>query len=54
VLFCLLAFPPVDVAVPAIIAHEMFSLVRDVGRDGCDPIKHGKHLEVALEDPVHL
>ena len=32
----------------------MVALVRDVGGDGRDPIQDRKHLEVALEDTVHL
>ena len=32
----------------------MFAFIRDVRGDAGDPIQHGKHLEVALENTVHL
>ncbi len=53
-LFGLLAFPPIDVTDPAIVPHQVFAFVRDVRGDGRDPIYDRKHLEVALEDRMHL
>ena len=32
----------------------MFAFIRDVRGDGRDPIEEGKHLEIALEDTMHL
>ena len=32
----------------------MLSWIRDVRRQSCDPIQHGKHLSVALEDTIRL
>ena len=53
-LLCLVAFPPIDVTVPAIVPEQMFPLIWDMGCDGGDPVQHGEGLTTALEDTMHL
>ncbi len=39
---------------PAIVPHQVFAFIRDVRGDGRDPIYDRKHLDVALENRMHL
>jgi hypothetical protein len=48
------AFSSARGTVPAIIAHQMFPLIQDMGREGGDPIQHREHLNVSREDRVQL
>ncbi len=49
-----MAFPPIDVTIPAIVPEQMFSPIWDMGGDGSDPIQHGEDLTTALEDTMHV
>lgn len=35
-------------------SYPMFSLIRDVSGEGCDPIQYVKNIKVSHEDGVHL
>lgn len=49
-----LMLAPVAAGVGAVVACEMFMLVRDMLDEQLQPLDTGHHLEVALERGVHL
>ena len=46
--------PPSPVTVPAVVTHEVFALVGDMGEQQFEPLGGGQELEVALEGGVEF
>ncbi len=52
--FLLLSLSPEDVTVGAIVTHQLFSLIGDVGDDLRDSVQDREQGKVSLEVRVHL
>ena len=53
-MLCLFPVSTAGVAGPTVVSHQLFSLIRDRGRQGGTPIPHREHRTVSLENRIHL